>query len=120
LIACINGHHEVLKVLIEHGTDVSIVNDDKQTCLHLASMYGHFELVRVIVENGADLNAKDYKGNKASDIVGIKTRLSAEEIVSIQEYLYHAMHPPFKRKAEVLECDDGKEEDHIDNDDGNA
>jgi ankyrin repeat protein len=53
------GHVEVVRVLLEHGADVTAQNEDELTPLHRASRSGREEIVRVLLEHGADPAARD-------------------------------------------------------------
>ena len=55
------GHVEVVRVLLEHGADVTAQNEDNLTPLHRASRSGREEIVRVLLEHGADGAARDKK-----------------------------------------------------------
>lgn len=57
-------HLEVVKYLIERGSNINAVNDEGCTALHLCSkneysgQLGQLEIVKYLIEKGADLNAK--------------------------------------------------------------
>jgi ankyrin repeat protein len=61
-------HAEVAKVLIEAGTDLSLVDNPKSsnykgwTPLAAAACYGRVEITRILIEAGADLNVTDKAG----------------------------------------------------------
>ena len=50
LWASMEGHLEVVRLLIENGADVSVKDD---VALRLASRYGHLEVAKLLIENGA-------------------------------------------------------------------
>ncbi|KAF6823075.1 ankyrin repeat domain-containing protein 52 [Colletotrichum plurivorum] len=55
--ASMNGHLEVVKVLLEKGADVSVANTNGWTPLHSASTSsnGHLDVVKILLEKGADV-----------------------------------------------------------------
>ena len=53
------GHHNVAKLLLEHGADVESRDSRNQTPLHIASYRGYAEVVSLLIDHGADLNAED-------------------------------------------------------------
>lgn len=53
-----NGHIDVVKYLIENGSDVNKVMDYAETALMYASTSGELEVVKYLSENGADINAR--------------------------------------------------------------
>ena len=53
------GHHEVLRYLIEQGGNVDAKASNGYTPLHLAASGGHVECVKVLLEHGANINEPD-------------------------------------------------------------
>ncbi|KAG6855551.1 hypothetical protein H0H87_001140 [Tephrocybe sp. NHM501043] len=67
------GHHEIVKFLVEHGADVNAKGEkkilglssladflqglDDMTPLHESAHNGHYEIVKFLVEHDADVNA---------------------------------------------------------------
>ena len=49
----------VVRVLLEHGADVSARDDTHSTPLHLASFKGNSEAIKLLIRHGADVNAQD-------------------------------------------------------------
>ena len=48
--ACTAGDEDVVNFLLEHGADVnSSVNEEQQSCLHLACTQGNPEIVQVLI-----------------------------------------------------------------------
>jgi ankyrin repeat protein len=58
-IACLEGHKEIVQLLLENDADVNSINKDGETPLHLASVVGHTEIVKLLLKNGAAVNVKD-------------------------------------------------------------
>jgi len=52
---------DIVKYLIEKGSNVNARNDDGNTPLIWASVNGNIEAVNVLIESRADMNLKDYK-----------------------------------------------------------
>lgn len=66
MFAAIKGHSDIVKVLLDNGSDINAKNDDGKTALMLAAIKGHTNVVKQILHNKAiDVNAKDNKGNTA-------------------------------------------------------
>ena len=59
-----NGDTEIVRLLIDHGADVNVVNEDGQTVLYCAGGHGHLDTVRVLLENNADPHVKFTKDRK--------------------------------------------------------
>jgi ankyrin repeat protein len=55
-------HFHVANLLYRHGALVDVQGDDKDTPLHVASMYGQVDIMRWLLDHGADANARcDYR-----------------------------------------------------------
>ncbi|XP_067660172.1 putative ankyrin repeat protein RF_0381 [Haliotis asinina] len=58
-----DGHEDVFDVLIDKGADVSLVNGDKETILHLACKGGNVEIIKyLLTRNTVDINSRDNWG----------------------------------------------------------
>jgi len=75
LMHVLEGHPDVLKLLVENGADVN-VKDKKENgetgetaLMHV--LEGHPDVLKLLVENGADVNVKDKKHN-ATDLSNMK------------------------------------------------
>ena len=55
-VASLNGHTEIVNVLIREGADVNKAHKDGCTPLYVASENGHTEIVNVLIKEGADVN----------------------------------------------------------------
>ena len=51
-----NGQDALARLLLEHGANVSLANENGWTALKAASCEGHEAVVRVLVEHGADVS----------------------------------------------------------------
>jgi hypothetical protein len=71
-IACREGRVEIATALINHGADVLINTNDKETCLHIATARGHSEVVALLIENGATSDEKQQKWMGLSPIAVVK------------------------------------------------
>ena len=54
----INGHKEIVELLIAEGADVNAKGVVGATPLHSAAVNGHKEIAELLIDNGADVNAK--------------------------------------------------------------
>ena len=55
ILAASNGHHKILKQLVESGCDIILANKNGQTVLHVACSGGHTLVIRYILEQRQDL-----------------------------------------------------------------
>ncbi|XP_011408444.1 PREDICTED: ankyrin repeat domain-containing protein 50-like [Amphimedon queenslandica] len=65
VVACIEGHLEVVKLLLKKINDPNHQQETGETFLMLACECGHKDIVLTLLENGADPNITDSKGRTA-------------------------------------------------------
>ena len=56
-LAVENGHFEIVRLLIEKGTNVNCVKANLVSPLHLATTNGHLEIVKHLLSHGANIEA---------------------------------------------------------------
>ena len=59
LWAAAGAHLRVVKLLLQHGADVSAKDKGGLVPLHNACSYGHFEVTELLIQHGANVNAMD-------------------------------------------------------------
>ncbi|XP_035692592.1 protein VAPYRIN-like [Branchiostoma floridae] len=65
------GNTEVVKLLVQLGTNVEAKDKAGETALHRASRKGHTEVVKLLIQLGADVEAKDKHGWTALHVASI-------------------------------------------------
>jgi ankyrin repeat protein len=60
-IASVFGNFEAVKILIENGADVSVLNNNGSNPLHYAASRGRLEIVKLLVKSGVVLNVNDIR-----------------------------------------------------------
>merc|ERR1712034_107491 len=65
MIACIRGHTDMARMLIEHGADKDLKDNNGRTALMIACILGHTDTARMLIEHGADKDLKDDSGQTA-------------------------------------------------------
>ena len=53
MAASINGHKEIVQLLLAKRADVNAKTDDGETALMFASQYGHEEIKKMLIRAGA-------------------------------------------------------------------
>jgi ankyrin repeat protein len=51
-----NGSNDIIRILLDYGTDINVTNSVKSTPLSIAVVYGNIMAVEFLIENGANLN----------------------------------------------------------------
>ena len=60
--ACMDGHVQVAKLLLDHGADVNMPPDSYESPLTLSACGGHIELALLLIERGANLEEVNDEG----------------------------------------------------------
>jgi ankyrin repeat protein len=58
----VNDHLQVVKLLLQRGADVRVMNQCGDTSLHEAGRWGHLEVVRLLLDNQADMSMTNQHG----------------------------------------------------------
>ncbi len=66
-----NGDLELVKILLQRGTDPNAADDFSFTALMAAAGNDHFDVAKILLDKGADVNAKDKQGIQAL-VVAVK------------------------------------------------
>lgn len=65
-LACCRGLFSMVKLIVEHGADIELLDPDGWTPLHhLAEFNQNQEILSYLIEKGVDLDAKDKYGSTA-------------------------------------------------------
>jgi len=56
---------DILRLLIRHGAELNVQDDDGETPLHVACRYSHIQLVHELIYGQADSQAVDHLGRSA-------------------------------------------------------
>ena len=62
MLATLNGHSRVVRILLNKGADVTIVGTDGISALHLSAEFGRLDVSKMLMEAGADIEAKTSTG----------------------------------------------------------
>lgn len=66
--AAAGGHHQIVKMLLQHGADPNVREQGGYTPLHAAAQNGDDEMIRVLLFGGADLTIKGRDGKAPIDL----------------------------------------------------
>jgi ankyrin repeat protein len=70
MVASLNGHAEIVKLLAENGAKLDLKSNDGTSALIFASQNGNIEIAKLLLEKGANPDLKDNKGKTALDYAG--------------------------------------------------
>jgi len=76
------GRTAIVRMLLDAGAKVDILNDYGQTALHYAIAAGHTEIVKILLDAGADPNATMKDGMSASQLAEKMNHQQARELLS--------------------------------------
>ncbi|XP_076676943.1 uncharacterized protein LOC143373497 [Andrena cerasifolii] len=57
--ASLQGHKDVIKMLLKNGATVNVADNGKNTPLHYAALRGHEKVVEVLLNSGAEVNVSN-------------------------------------------------------------
>ncbi|MVZ67096.1 hypothetical protein GQF61_14640 [Sphingobacterium sp. DK4209] len=73
--------HNIVKMLIEAGAEVNVIQASRTTPLHLAAQQGNIDLIIILLEQGADISIRNDFGQNASDLAAEKGFQDIAEIL---------------------------------------
>lgn len=85
-----DGYAGTLRVLLDHGADVNLLDTDGNLPLHLAAREGHLNAVKILIERTADASKCNNFGETPYDLATIKHKVSTAQY--IQGYLHTHNH----------------------------
>ena len=63
--ACMDGHVQVVKLLLDHGAQVNMSGDSYESPLTLSACGGHLELATLLLDRGANVEVINEEGYTA-------------------------------------------------------
>jgi len=66
-IAAMEGHKDIIELIIDKGANVNGKNVNRTSPLHYAAVYDQKEIAELLLVKGADVNAKDVDGETPLD-----------------------------------------------------
>lgn len=75
------GNNNIVKMLIEAGAEVNVVQSSRITPLHLAAQQGNIDIIILLLENGADISIQTDTGQTPSDLAAERGFTEIAEIL---------------------------------------
>ena len=85
---------ELCRVLIEHGANVDLQDNEGDTAVHYAIEFGERETVTLLLERGADPNIRNRRGDDALQAASLQGSLN------MVQQLIAMLQPPISRQVE--------------------
>ena len=82
-LAALNGHEELVKLLLSHDVSVNTTTNDGQTPLHGAASDGHLGIIKLLFEKGADVNAKQSELSVLDNVTLIRNQDCIDYLLSV-------------------------------------
>ncbi|TQV91719.1 ankyrin repeat protein [Cordyceps javanica] len=96
LLAVPNGHHDVVKYLLDKGSDPNAADNAGRTPLMEAALWGHPSLVDILIQAGADVHRSDNGGMVAGQLAEESGRNEYER----HERSWKYSEDPFTKKQD--------------------
>jgi Ankyrin repeats (3 copies) len=86
------SHTQVVRLLLQHGVDVSIKKTDGVTPLHEAMRTGDREMVSLLLQHGADVTSKQWRWRKPLHIAAFNGHPLAVELLELLhcQWVHHS------------------------------
>ncbi|AZL89598.1 purine phosphorylase,ankyrin repeat protein [Megavirus baoshan] len=83
MIAIMSRNQELIKLLIEYGSDVNYINNSMENCLFMVIKYGcDISIIKLLIEYGANVNFSSYEMSILAKALHIKS-VNGPEIVGL-------------------------------------
>lgn len=82
ILATLDHNVSLIKLLLDHGANIDLINLNGQNTLHVAAYWGNIAVVKLLIERGAKLNVKDWSGDTALEIARSRGHLSIVRLLS--------------------------------------
>ena len=107
MMSALNGHHAVVRLLLDFKGNVSMGAYNRRTALHLAAERGKQECCRLLLDAGANINAADGGGCTPLHVAVLKGQIEVRLPACVLWLLFLEKYEWIVKKAS-----DSKSEGH--------
>jgi ankyrin repeat protein/L-ascorbate metabolism protein UlaG (beta-lactamase superfamily) len=93
-LAAVNGHTEVVRVLLDSGVPTWIGDNEESSALDVASVGGHVDVVELLIERGANVKRHDLNGMTALHFAAYNGQVDVARIL-----LDHGADPTYQTRS---------------------
>jgi ankyrin repeat protein len=101
-VAAYYGHLHMVKLLIEHGSDMNVQGGYYGSALYAASMNGHKDVVQLLIEYGADVNGHERSTSQALEDAGWNDMLQLLSDIGVPSKMKAGHHGSALHVASVI------------------
>eukprot|EP01114_Cavostelium_apophysatum_P015098 TRINITY_DN4048_c1_g1_i2.p1 TRINITY_DN4048_c1_g1~~TRINITY_DN4048_c1_g1_i2.p1 ORF type:complete len:400 (+),score=91.15 TRINITY_DN4048_c1_g1_i2:368-1567(+) len=83
MLACIQGCHALVNLLVRNGADVNLVDANGYSALHHCALLGYQGMSRLLLDAGAKSDLKNLRGQTAVDVARERQDLPTAETISV-------------------------------------
>ena len=83
-LAALNGHVEVMKLLLRYNADVNLLDNRGRTALHVAASKGHVEACSLLLKHGSRIFDGDFQGNTALHLAAMGNHVDTVDLLAFQ------------------------------------
>jgi hypothetical protein len=96
-LVCIEGHQDIAKVLVKHGSPLNIKNGQGETPLIITLQHGYIEIASYLVSCGASIRSRDAQGSSVlSHAKDLRDRLKQKRLSICMSLSVKSNAPPIK------------------------
>merc|ERR1711988_1722777 len=101
--AAMSDFPEICRILIDHGADVNVQDEEELTPLHCAARDGYGECVMILCKAGADCYKTNSEGKTAKDLADMATEQETVEFLAKAETGLVPDQAPKKKEREAIQ-----------------
>jgi len=100
--AAIHNHKEIIKILIDSGSNIDAKDNLYMTPLHLAALGGHKKIVKMLINSGALINLINLHGQTPIDLAIKQFEIDSQKTKSFKKETVHLLRQKGGKTSEEL------------------